>query len=267
MTTQIQNSAQLSDSDIQTLVQAGIIPEGTPRPIINVFAIACVAHSLSPFKKEIYLVKYNTKNGPQYHTIVGIDGLRIKAARTGQFAGRDDCKYDVQPDGKFVTAAMLKKANAIPTTCTVTIYRMIAGQRCPFTKTVVFAEFYPAVANPNPNPQRQDFSKAATMPFNMIEKCAEAAVLRMGFSDEVGGLYIPEEAAAFEDSTIQAAETRPELTVDVDALKDRLEKVWTLPVLREIYDENAAHKEFAHLFNDRRDELKTLIANGQIQQQ
>lgn len=263
MTTQIQNSAQLSDSDIQTLVQAGIIPDGTPRPIIKVFAIACVAHGLSPFKKEIYLVKYNTKNGPQYHTIVAIDGLRIKAARTGQFAGRDDCKYDVQQDGKFVTAAMLKKANVIPTTCTVTIYRMISGQRCPFTKTVVFAEFYPAIANPNP--QRQDFSKAATMPFNMIEKCAEAAVLRMGFSDEVGGLYIPEEAAAFEDSTIQAAETRPELTVDVKALEDRLADVWTPEVLMEIYNENEGHKEFAQLFTERKIEIMEMRKNGQIQ--
>jgi hypothetical protein len=29
-----------------------------------------------PFKKEIYLVRY----GDKYHTIVGIDGMRAKAA-------------------------------------------------------------------------------------------------------------------------------------------------------------------------------------------
>ena len=258
-----EKNGTLSQEDIKTLTQSGIIPDGTPAAIVKVFAIACANHKLSPFKKEIYLIKYNTKTGTQYHTIVGIDGLRAKAARTGQFAGRDDAKYDLQPDGKFFTSAQIAGAKKIPLSCTVTVYRMISGQRCPFTKTVVFAEYYPAVANPNPD--RRDFSKAATMPFNMIEKCAEAAVLRMAFAEETEGLHIPEESAAFEDNTLAAAETRPELAVDVEALKDRLSQVWTIPVLKEVYAENPAYQEFAQLFTDRRVEIETMIEKGQIQ--
>jgi phage recombination protein Bet len=254
----------MSEEDIKTLTQAGIIPDGTPAAIVKVFALACANHNLSPFKKEIYLVKYNTKTGVQYHTIVGIDGLRAKAARTGQFAGRDDAKYDLQPDGKFFTASQIAGAKKMPISCTITVYRMVGGQRCPFTKTVVFAEYYPAVANPNPD--RRDFSKAATMPFNMIEKCAEAAVLRMAFAEETEGLHIPEESAAFEDSTLSAAETRPELTIDAADLEDRLSQVWTIPVLMEVYKENPAHKEFAQLFTDRRLEIEAMIENGQLQQ-
>lgn len=255
----------LSEADIKTLATAGVIPFDTPSAVVSVFATACKEHGLSPFKKEIYLVKYQTAKGAIYANIVGIDGLRVKAARTGRFAGRDDAKYDVQADGSFKTAAQIKTAKQMPVTCTITIYSVIGGLRCPFTKTVVFAEYYPAVANPSPD--RKDFSKAATMPFNMIEKCAEAAALRMGFADETAGLHIEEEAAAYQEVTIQAAEKRPEIAVDAEALKDRLANVWTLPVLREIYDENEAHKDFADLFNDRRDELKTLIANGQISKQ
>lgn len=73
------SKTDLSEADLQTLAQAGVIPVGTPAPILKVFAFACQQHGLSPFKKEIYLVKY----GSQYSNIVGIDGLRAKADRTG----------------------------------------------------------------------------------------------------------------------------------------------------------------------------------------
>lgn len=181
----------ISDEQIKTLAQAGVIPQDTPAPIVKVFAIACQHHNLSPFKKEIYLVRY----GNQYNTIVGIDGLRTKAARTGQFAGRDDAKYDLQPDGKYQTAAQIKAAARFPVSCTITIYRMIGGQRCPFSKTVLFSEYCP----------ERPSNKWLSMPFNMIEKCTEAAVLRMAFADETAGLHIEEEQHAFEDNTMSAA--------------------------------------------------------------
>lgn len=256
--------SELSQNEIQTLVRAGIIPDGTPSAQIAVFAMACKLHNLSPFKKEIYLVKYNTKNGPQYHCIVGIDGLRTKAARTGQFAGRDDSKFDIRPDGSFKTAAELREKRTLPVTCTVTVYRMIGGTRCPFTKTVVFSEYYPAVADPNPN--RPDYSKAAMMPFNMIEKCAEAAVLRMAFSDEVGGLYIDEERAAFEDTTQQAAEIAPSVAINLEELKDRIAGIFSIEGLTELYNSNKGHREYAQLFTERKNEIIALISNGQIRQ-
>ncbi len=43
------------------------------------------------------------------------------------------------------------------------------------------------------------------MPFNQIEKCAEAHALRMGFASETAGLNVEEESAAIQDVTIQAA--------------------------------------------------------------
>ena len=192
----------MSEEQIKTLAQAGVIPADTPPPIVKVFAIACQHHNLSPFKKEIYLVRYGT----QYNTIVGIDGLRTKASRTGQFAGRDDARFDLQPDGRFHTAAQIKAAGKLPVSCTVTIYRMINGQRCPFSKTIVFAEYCP----------ERPSNKWLAMPFNMIEKCAEAAVLRMAFSDETAGLHIEEEQHAFEDNTMSAAVHRQALDHERD---------------------------------------------------
>ena len=204
---EIQVYQGLTPSDITTLAQAGVIPSDTPAPIVRVFAEMARQHGLSPFKKEIYLVRY----GNQYSNIVGIDGLRVKACRTGSFAGKDDAKYDLQPDGTYKTAAQLSAAKTLPVSCTVTVYAAIGGFRCPFTKTVLFAEYAPANRT----------NKWATMPFNMIEKCAEAAALRTAFATETAGLHIEEESAAIQDITIQAAEKRGEtIYVMPETIKD-----------------------------------------------
>jgi phage recombination protein Bet len=233
--------SQLSNNDLDTLAKAGVIPHGTPEAILRVFAMTSQQHGLSPFKKEIYLVKY----GSQYNTIVGIDGLRSKAGRTGTFAGRDDARFDVSAAGSFKTAAELVAAKQKPVSCTVTVWKLIGGQRCPFSKTVLFSEYCPASGG----------GKWATMPFNMIEKCAEAAALRMAFADETAGLHIEEEAAAFKDTTIAAAETRPELAIDIDVLAARIADTQTVDSLAALYKSSPLHAAYAELFTQRKEEI------------
>jgi len=240
----------VTPDQIKILAQAGVIPFDTPPAMLEVFAHACKQHNLSPFKKEIYLVKYNSNQGAQYHNIVGIDGFRIKAARTGQQGGIDDPRYNVQANGAYETAAQVKMSGKLPVSCTVTVYRLIGGQRCPFTATVIFDEYYPAVSA-----GRENFSKAATMPFNMIAKCAEGKARKMAFSDELAGLHIEEEAAAFEDTTIAAAEIKPAVAIDVEKLKERIKGCATVSDVKLLYQSNPAHKEFAELFTDRAYEI------------
>ena len=192
---QVQNitqTSELSENDIQILATAGVIPANTPAAQVKLFATTCAQHNLSPFKKEIYLVGY----GGKYATIVGIDGFRAKARRAGGHAGTDDAKFDLQADGNYFTAAQLKAAGKIPITCTVTVYRVVAGVRCPFTHTAVFSEF-------------AGTGKWQTMPFQMIAKVAEAFALKKAFGDELSGLHIEEEMAAFEDKTVGAISVKP----------------------------------------------------------
>ena len=99
--------AGITPAQIETLAQAGVIPSGTPAAQVEAFAESCRQHGLSPFKKEIYLIAYDTKNGTKYNTIVGIDGLQQKAARTGRFAGVDEEQYNRTSDGTYKTAAGL----------------------------------------------------------------------------------------------------------------------------------------------------------------
>ena len=237
-TNELQKSG-LDSGQIETLAKAGVIPANTPVAIVQVFAHACKEHALSPFKKEIYLVKY----GSQYSTIVGIDGFRTKAARTGQYAGSDDIKFDVQADGSFATAAQLKAAGKLPVTATATVYRIVGGVRCPFTHTAVFAEFYGTAAA---------YSKAVSMPFQMISKVAEGFALKKGFSDELAGLHIEEEAAAFTGETISAQTAQ---NVDPEKLRAEIKKCDTVQKLFALYQNTPGADVFAEEFTDRKFEL------------
>lgn len=212
---------ELVRTDIEALTKASIIPSGTPDAQIKIFIETCKQHKLSPFKKEIYLVRY----GSQYAVIVGIDGFRQKAANTGQYAGIDDAKYDLDTNGSYKTANQLIKEKKLPNTCTVTVYRIVGGVRCPFTHTCVFKEFYPKVANGNGG-----YSKAAQMPFQMIAKCAEAFALKKGFSDALAGLHIQEEKEAFEG--VQEVETE---AVDISSIIEDIQKATSVERLVEIH--------------------------------
>lgn len=247
--------ALMSHDDINTLSQAGIIPAGTPPAQVAVFAEACRQHGLSPFKKEIYLTAYNTRKGTIYSTIVGIDGIQAIAARTGRFAGVDDAKFDLQPDGTYATAGQLKAAGRLPNTCTVTVYAVVGGIRCPFTATVVFSEYYPGVLNGS-----DTYSKAATMPFNMISKCARAKAIKMAFSDATAGLHIEEEAAAFEDKTIDAIAAMPELGIDEAALEAKIAACRSREELAALYKSSPVMKQYAHLFTDKAEALAEMTA-------
>jgi phage recombination protein Bet len=243
------NQLILSDGDVQTLVQAGVIPDGTPKAQIAVFAQICKERGLSAFSKEIHLVGY----GGRYSVIVGINGFRKIAAETGQHAGTDDVKFDVLPDGSFKTAVQLKTEKLSPTSATCTVYRIVSGLRVGFTHTVLFSEFSTGK------------NKWQEMPFQMIGKVAEAFALRKGFSDRLTGLAIEEEAAAMEGNTIQAQQINPALAIDVEELKDKLQSAFTREALGKIYNSNPAYKGHAELFGERQREIDELVSNGQIQ--
>lgn len=175
------SNGQLTNDQIQVLKTAGIVPKDTPLDQILVFAAICKERGLSAFNKEIYLLGYNGK----YSAIVGINGFRKIADRTGKLAGCTDAIFDLQPSGTYKTIAQFKDGER-PSTATVTVYKMVGGQRCEFTHTAKFSEFSTGM------------QKWASMPFQMIAKVAETHALRKGFSDVLGGLSDESELGAIQ---------------------------------------------------------------------
>lgn len=204
--TAIQKPSALTDKDIKTLEQAGIIPKGCPVDQVAVFAAVCREKGLSAFSKEIYLVGY----GGKYSTIVGVNGLLKIAAETGQLAGIDDAKYDLMPDGSYKTAAQLKMEGKKPISATVTVYRAVGGMRCPFQHTAVFSEF------------SSDQNKWQSMPYQMIAKVATAHAIRKGFSDRTTGLFVDAELDAIADVTPDAVAAKTKQQEELDRNKQYL---------------------------------------------
>lgn len=132
---------------------------------------------LNPFMRQIYAVKRKGKMCIQ----VGIDGYRLIADRTGAYAGSDDPIFSNEDE---------------PYKATVTIYKMIQGQRCPFTASARWTEYYPGYG-------KESFMWDK-MPATMLGKVAEALALRKGFPAELSGIYTEDEMAQAEGTTPEA---------------------------------------------------------------
>lgn len=245
---------ELTRDSINALVSAGIVPKDTPPSQIQIFAHVCAEKGISPFSKEIYLLGYGNK----YSIITGIEGFRKIAARTGQLAGCDDAKYDLKSDGRYKTIAEYAKGE-MPVTCTVSIYRIVNGVRCPFTHTAKFSEF------------SSGQQKWLTMPFQMIAKVAEAFALRKGFGDATSGIHIEEEAAS-----MHVTEVKPEIIlteeqkqakenayVDSETLltgiKQMIEKCADYDSCRNEGNKIATSEKFKVLIPEHQNEFKTIV--------
>lgn len=141
------------------------------------------ARGLDPILNQIHAVKRNdSSSGQKTMTIqVGIDGFRLIAARTGEYAGCDKTVFEYNEDGNLISAD-------------VTVYRLVQGQRCGFTASADWKEFFPG--------DKLGFMWKAK-PRTMLGKCAEAQALRKAFPNDLAGIYepseIPERDATIED--------------------------------------------------------------------
>jgi phage recombination protein Bet len=131
---------------------------------------------LDPLCRQIHLVV----RGRGATVQVGIDGYRAVADRTGAYAGNDDPVYD---EG-LSQAQMLAQGRRQPQTATVTVHRIVAGIRCPFTATAMWDAYAP---------RGDEGFMWKKMPFLMLGKCAEALALRKAFPAELSGVYTDEE--------------------------------------------------------------------------
>lgn len=146
----------------RALVKA-TVAKGATDDELNLFLYRCKNMGLDPLKPgQVHFIKYGSAPGT---IIVGIDGFRARAAKTGKHVGtkrgliRDD-------KGKCLGAW-------------AEVYR--SDWTHPAKEEVSLAEY---------STGKGQWSK---MPETMIKKVAEVAALRMAFPDELGGLYSNDE--------------------------------------------------------------------------
>jgi phage recombination protein Bet len=165
------------------------VAKGATNDELAMFLYQARRTGLDPLAKQIYFQKYDTKKGPQVAFITGIDGYRLTADRTGLYVGNDEPVFE----GKL-TATFYNNQFSAPAKATVTVWKLVAGERMPFTASAYWNEYYPG------EPKGFQWKK---MPHVMLGKCAEAAALRKAFPADLSGVYIKEEMDQADNEVIE----------------------------------------------------------------
>lgn len=159
----------------------------------------CKARGLDIMKKPCHIVPMSVKDAKsgryEWRDVImpGIAEARITAHRTGCYAGQDAPIFGPQVD-----ATIGKTKHTVPEFCTVTVYRIIEGQRVGTSHTEYFEE---ACGTTKDGELNSMWTKRKR---GQLAKCAEAGALRKAFPEEMGGIITAEEAeteATMRDAT------------------------------------------------------------------
>lgn len=189
----LKDQSLIFDDDQVSIIKNQIFPNATDSELKE-FVFRCQASNLDPFKGQITASIYKDENGNRKVVcITTIDGFRSIAERSGCYAGSDDAVFDTEKN---------------PTKATVTVYKMVQGQRVPFTATARWKEYYPG--------EKKGFMWRK-MPCVMLAKCAEALAMRKAFPNETGRIYASEEME-------QASRPRVDNIIHVEAIEEASER-------------------------------------------
>lgn len=150
---------------------------------LAVFFHVCGRTGLDPFSKQIYMISRWTKDGPRQTIQTGIDGYRLIARRAAKASGEDLSYSDTEwcgPDGKWADVWL-------PDEHPFAVKQVIYRGESRFSAVALWREYVQTNKDGSPN------SMWSRMAAAMLAKCAEAAVLRKAFPQDLSGIYVDEE--------------------------------------------------------------------------
>lgn len=160
-----------SPQDLQLIKDT--VAKGATDAELQLFMYRAKGLGLDPLKPgQIFFVKFGNNAG---QIIVGLEGFRALAQRTGKRAGTK--RGVTKDDDGNITSAWCE------------VYR--SDWQHPAREEVSLVEY----AKPGKNGYKSNWD---TMPETMLKKVAECAALRMAFPDELGGVYGEEERQVVE---------------------------------------------------------------------
>ena len=170
------------------LVKATVCPGASP------LEVACFLYNakrlgLDPMTRQIYWIKYS-KDAPG-EIVIGINGYRAQAESSGVYAGSDEAEFEYQEG--------MKPAGA-PSKATVTVWKIVAGQRVPFTASVRWDEFYPGDGKVGEQWRKR--------PHNQLSVRAESHALRKAFPQQTERFEIEPAPVAWEQAATADAGAR-----------------------------------------------------------
>jgi phage recombination protein Bet len=181
-----------SDDEKALLDAAGLVkrsgnkpPEPAPRSTVVAFLAHCQRTGLDPIARQIYAIE----RGGKWTITVSIDGFRLVAQRSGQYAGQTPIEWTADGD----TWVDVWLSDAPPAAARVGVRRR--GFDEPLYAVARWKSY--AVMVPDWQNGQKVGEKVSPMwdrmPDLMLGKVAEALALRRAFPMELSGLYTEEE--------------------------------------------------------------------------
>lgn len=172
-----------SAQQIAALKQIGI--QDAPNADLAVFLNFAQRTGLDPFARQIYMIGRRQKAGDKWTTKwtiqASIDGLRIVAERSGDYAGQVGPEYCGE-DGEWRDTWT---SHQPPVAARIGVLRH--GFSAPLYAVAYYDEYVQT------DRDGKATSMWATKPRLMLAKCAEALALRKAFPNDLAGLYTSDE--------------------------------------------------------------------------
>ena len=215
---EMQNRFGIDKSQWIALIDA-IFPLATTVESVVMALSYCRARNLDPFKRVVHIVPIYNRNLDRFVDTIwpSIAELRTTAFRTNCYAGKGPTVY-----GPDLVVTVGSTEVVVPEYVQISVYRFVNGQRLEFHgPRVYWLETYVQAGRNDENPNAMWKKRAR----GQLEKCAEAAALRVAFPEECGNDYIPEELERSQviEAPSQGIPHHPVTTPSLDNLTSELE--------------------------------------------
>jgi len=170
--------SDLIKHEIDMGLVARTVAKGCSSDELSLFGAICKRTGLDPFARQIYAIK----RGGVMTTQVSIDGARLIAQRSGEYAGQVG-PFFCGADGQWVDVWLGKTP---PMAAKVGVRRSTFVE--PLFAVAIWSEY------------AQSGNMWAKYPSVMLAKCAESLALRKSFPAELSGLYTTDEMPQADDN-------------------------------------------------------------------